>query len=205
MPDLPEPGRLAGQLAFIEAIDQLKHVLRRNLVARGNNGEEARRENTAEHSWHVSVTAMVLAEYAAQPPDVGRVVPMLAVHDIIEVHAGDTFCYDEAGNQDKAEREREAADRVFGLLPPDQGAMLRGLWEEFEAGETPDARFANAVDRFQVLLQNRRTEGGTWRIHGIGWDQVMRRMAPVRDAAPGLWPTVERVMAEARAAGHIKP
>ena len=206
MTTLPDPDRLSGQLAFLETLDQLKNILRRNLVARSDDGAGApRRENTAEHSWHIAVSAMVLAEYAAQPPDVDRVVQMLLVHDLVEIHAGDTFCYDEAGNRDKAAREREATDRIFGLLPGGQGARLRALWDEFEAGDSVDSRFANAMDRFQVLLQNRTTEGGTWRLYGLREAQVRRRMDPIRTAAPGLWPTVETTMAQAVEAGQLLP
>ena len=205
MPTSPETTRLAGQLEFIETIDHLKQIYRRNLVTGGwqDSGED-RRENTAEHSWHIAVSAMVLAEYAAEPPDVPRVVQMLVVHDLIEVYAGDTFCYDETGYQDKAQRERESANRIFGLLPKDQETALRGLWEEFEAGTTVDARFANVADRFQVLLQNRRTNGGTWRIYEVRREQVLKRMAPIHDAAPGLWPTVLEIIDKAHADGLLK-
>lgn len=204
MTALPDPARLAGQLEFIQTVDHLKNVLRRNLVAGTDDGAgDFRRENTAEHSWHIAVSAMVLAEYAAKAPDVARVVQMLVVHDIIEVYAGDTFCYDEQGNQDKAERERQSADKIFGLLPADQGARLRGLWEEFEEGASTDARFANAMDRFQVLLQNRTTNGGTWRLYGLREEQIRGRMAPIRDAAPALWPTVEGIIEQAKRDGHI--
>lgn len=197
--------RLSGQLAFIEAVDHLKNIFRRNLVAGSSDGNgDYRRENTAEHSWHIAVSAMVLAEYAAAPPDVARVVQMLVVHDIIEIYAGDTFCYDEQGYEDKAEREQASADTIFGMLPGDQGTWLRGIWEEFEMGETVDARFANAMDRFLVLLQNRATNGGTWRLYGLREKQIRERMAPIRDAAPELWPTVEDIIAQAKDNGHIK-
>lgn len=195
-----DPERLTRQIAFIETLDGLKQVLRQNLVMDGS-----RRENSCEHSWHAALMAVVLAEYAAEPVDVCRVVTMLLLHDVIEIDAGDTFCYDAAGNADKAERERAAAERIFGLLPEDTGPGLRALWEEFEAGASPEARFANSLDRFQVLFQNRNTEGGTWRIHDIARPQVERRMAPIRESMPTLWPTVQAVLDEACAAGHLKP
>lgn len=187
------------QIAFIECLDQLKLVLRQNLVM-----DESRRENSAEHSWHIATMAMVLAEYAPQPIDQLRVLKMLLLHDAIEIEAGDTFCFDVAGNKDKAEREQRAADQVFGLLPVDMGSEFRSLWDEFEAGATTEARFANALDRFQVLLQNVNTRGGTWRIHGIEKARVIQRMLPIKEGAPALWPVVERYLAEACAEGTLK-
>ncbi len=200
MPPETDPGRLDRQIAFIETLDGLKNVLRQNLVMNGT-----RRENSCEHSWHAALMAVVLAEYAAWPVDVDRVVTMLLLHDVIEIDAGDTFCYDAAANADKAEREQAAASRIFGLLPPDANARLRALWEEFEAASTPEAKVAAALDRFQVLFQNRNTDGGTWRIHDIARPQVERRMAPIREALPGLWPTVMAVLDEACAAGTLRP
>lgn len=178
--------RFLSQTAFLTEIDKLKTVLRRTLLADGS-----RRENSAEHSWHIIVTAMVLREYAIEPVNFARVLEMLAVHDLVEVDAGDTFAYDEEGNQTRASRELRAAERLFGLLPPDSGAAMRALWEEFEAFETPDARFANAIDRFQPFLQNVATDGGTWRIHHPTREQVLHRMSPVRSVLPALWPFVQ--------------
>ncbi|MCK9240449.1 HD domain-containing protein [Desulfocurvus sp.] len=195
-----ESERIEGQIAFIETLDALKGIQRRNLVMDGS-----RRENSAEHSWHTALMAVVLAEYAGAPVDVARVVTMLLLHDVVEIDAGDTFCYDEAANGHKAERERAAAGRIFGLLPPEQAAPLRALWEEFEAGQTPEARFANSLDRFQVLFQNRNTQGGTWRLHDISRPQVERRMAPIRQGMPALWPVVQAVLDDACASGDLKP
>ena len=121
---------------------------------------------------------------------------MLLLHDVVEIDAGDTFCFDAAANLDKEARERRAADRLFGLLPEDQGEGLRALWEEFEAGATADARYAVALDRFQGLLQNWHNRGGTWVEHGVPPERVLERMAPIREGAPGLWPTVLRVVEE---------
>ena len=195
-----DPTRIEGQIAFIETLDALKQVRRRNLVMDGS-----RRENSAEHSWHTALMAVVLAEYAPGPVDVARVVTMLLLHDVIEIDAGDTFCYDEAAGRDKAERERAAADRIFGLLPPETGTALRALWDEFEAGQTPEAHFANSLDRFQVLFQNRNTQGGTWRLYDIARTQVERRMAPIRQGLPELWPVVEDILDDACASGILKP
>ena len=149
--------------------------------------------------------AVVLAEYAPEGADVGRVVEMLLVHDVVEIDAGDTFAFDAAANVGKAERETVAADRLFGLLPDDGGRRLRELWDEFEEGETPAARFANALDRLQGLLMNDAPgDGGTWRIHGVTSTQVLARMAPIQSGAPALWPIVLDAVEHAVAAGHIR-
>ena len=191
--------RLKQQIAFIERLDQLKQVLRQNLVM-----DETRRENSAEHSWHIATMALVLAEYAPTKLDQLRVQQMLLLHDVVEIVAGDTFCFDIEGNQDKDERERLAADQIFGLLPADQATGLRAVWEEFEHGQTAEARFAHSLDRFQVLLQNINTRGGTWRIHGIEKDRVVQRMLPIKDGAPTLWPVVEAYLEQACAQGVLR-
>ncbi len=191
--------RLAKQLQFIMEIDQLKRILRQNLLADGS-----RRENSAEHSWHLAMMAVLLSEYAPDRVDVQRVITMLLIHDLVEIDAGDTFCYDVQGNQDKADREQQAADRLFGLLPTDQHTHLRQLWDEFEAQETVDAQFAGALDRIQPLLQNWQNQGGTWRLHNIHRDQVMQRMAPVKTGAPELWTIVQQVVDECVAVGYLQ-
>ena len=177
--------RIDQQLVFLVEADKLKNVLRRTTLTDGS-----RHENTAEHSWHLALTAMVLQEYASSPVNLPKVLRMLVVHDVVEIDAGDTFAYDAAGNATKEARERRAADRIFGLLPADLAAELRSLWEEFDAAATPEARFANAVDRIQPFLQNRETGGGTWHTHNLSRDQVLARMDPVRTALPQLWPTI---------------
>lgn len=191
--------RIQKQITFIERLDHLKQVLRQNLVM-----DESRRENSAEHSWHIATMAMVLAEHAPASLDQLRVLRMLLLHDVIEIDAGDTFCFDVEGNQDKAAREQLAADKIFGLLPPDLAREFRAIWDEFEEGATPEARFANSLDRFQVLLQNINTRGGTWRIHGIEKDRVVKRMLPIKDGAPALWPVVEAYLEAACSQGLIK-
>lgn len=191
--------RLARQIQFLREIDGLKTVLRMTSVA-----DRSRRENSAEHSWHLATMAVTLAEYAPAGVEVDRVVRMLLVHDIVEVDAGDTFAFDAAANHDKAERERAAADRIFGVLPDDTGTALRALWEEFEAGQTPDARMANALDRFAALLQNTANgDGGTWRTHAVSRDAVLRRMDPIREGLPALWPYVLEMVEQSVAAGHV--
>jgi putative hydrolase of HD superfamily len=193
-----DDSRFRGQLAFLVELDKLKLVLRRTMVI-----GESRRENSAEHSWHLGVMAMLLSEYAPGHVDLERALTMLLIHDVVEIDAGDTFVFDDAAMADKEERERRAADRLFGLLPPDQAERLRGLWNEFEACATPEARFAVALDRFHALLQNVHNRGGTWKRHGVGREQVLSRMGPIRDGAPALWPyvvrTVDEVMQEASA------
>ena len=157
--------RLEDQIAFIVEIDKLKGVLRENPTA---NGE--RRENTAEHSWQLAMAAMVLAEHANEPVDVSMVVRMLLVHDLVEIDAGDTFVYltmDASGRDEQNQREQVAAERIFGLLPPDQGAEMRATWDEFEAAQTAEARFAKAVDRLAPMLLNRASGGGSWKRRSI--------------------------------------
>ncbi len=194
-------SRLTQQIQFIIEIDKLKNVLRQTLLT-----DESRRENSAEHSWHIAMMAIVLAEYApTSDVDVLRVIKMLLIHDLVEIDAGDTFCYDVQGNQNKAAREIQAANRLFGLLPEDQGAELRSLWEEFEAQETAAAQFAAALDRLQPLLHNQQTRGGTWRIHGITRDQALWRIHPLKEGAPALWPFVQKVIEDCVAAGYFKP
>ncbi|HEY9736852.1 MAG TPA: HD domain-containing protein [Trichocoleus sp.] len=192
------PLRLQQQIAFICEIDRLKTVLRQTLLM-----DASRQENSAEHSWHLALMALTLAEYAPEGTDLERAIKQLLLHDLVEIDAGDTFCYDAAANLDKAEREAQAAKRLFGLLPEDQGEEMRSLWEEFEAQATPTAKFAAALDRIQPLLHNQRTQGGTWKKHGITRDQVMKRMAPVATGAPALWPFVLQIIEECCAAGLI--
>lgn len=194
-------SRLAQQIQFIIEIDKLKGVLRQTLLT-----DESRRENSAEHSWHLAVMAILLAEYAPSSDiNLLRVIKMLLIHDLVEIDAGDTFCYDVQGNQDKSAREVQAATRLFGMLPEEQGVELRDLWEEFEARETPTARFAAALDRLQPLLHNQQTKGGTWRIHDITRDRVMQRVQPIAEGAPTLWSLVETIIEECVAAGYLKP
>jgi putative hydrolase of HD superfamily len=191
-------SRLEQQIAFLVEIDRLKHVLRRTSLIGGE-----RRENTAEHSWHVAMIALVLAEYSNVPVDLQRVIKMLLVHDIVEIDAGDTFAFDVTGYLDKAERELVAAERIFGLLPDDQECELRGLWEEFEAGETPEARFANMADRLMPALQNYNNSGGTWREANLDRAMVEHRMEPI-SAASSVYVYVNALIDEAVAHGMIR-
>lgn len=191
-------SRLEQQIAFLIEIDKLKQVLRRTRLIGGE-----RRENTAEHSWHATMIALVLAEYSNEPIDVQQAIKMLLVHDIVEIDAGDTFAFDTVGYLDKAEREQAAAARIFGLLPADQGAELRGLWEEFEAGESPEAKFANMADRLMPALQNYSNDGGTWREANLDRAKVAHRMEPISAAAP-VYAYVNDLIDQAVAQGLIR-
>lgn len=192
--------RLAQQLRFIVEIDQLKGILRQTLLT-----DASRRENSAEHSWHIAMMAIVLAEYAPPGVEIGHVIKLLLVHDLVEIDAGDTFCYDVQHNQSKADREQQAADRIFGLLPPAQTTELRALWDEFEAQATPAAQFAAALDRLQPMLNNWQTQGGTWKQHGISHDRALHRASAIAVGAPPLWPSIQNLLAAAVAQGYLQP
>lgn len=191
--------KLTQQIQFIIEIDKLKSILRQTLLTDGS-----RQENSAEHSWHLAMMAIVLAEGAPANVDMLRVIKMLLLHDIVEIDAGDTFCYDITGNLDKVERELLAAQRIFALLPVEQGAELRALWEEFEAQQTASAKWARALDCLQPLLNNQQTQGHTWRLHGVTRSQVLHRMRAVEKGAPALWPLVEQIIEDCVAAGYLK-
>ncbi|MEG1060371.1 MAG: HD domain-containing protein [Oscillospiraceae bacterium] len=191
--------RFEKQLRFIVEIDKMKNIFRKTLIIDGT-----RRENDAEHSWHIAVMAILLSEYCKDKSvDVMRAVKMALVHDLIEIYAGDTFAYDEAGNSTKEERERDAADRLYALLPQEQGAELRALWEEFDAEITPDARYAAAMDHLQPFIHNYMTDGHTWREGKVTAAQVCKRMEIVRTETPELWGFVERVIEEYTKKGCI--
>ena len=192
--------RLQQQLAFIVEIERLKRILRRTSLVGGD-----RRENSAEHSWHIAVAAMVLAEYTNAPIDLYHVLKMLLVHDIVEIDAGDTFAFDAVGMADKEAREETAADRLFGLLPDDQSHELRGLWEEFDARSTPEAKFANLADRLLPVLQNARNNGGTWAQARLDRTAVERRLEVIDDGSATIWAYVQSVLDEAVAQGMIRP
>lgn len=193
--------RLERQIRWIREIDRLKGILRQTVIMDGS-----RRENDAEHSWHVAMMAVVLAEYAEPAGiDLGRVLVMLLIHDLVEIEAGDTFCYDAAAVAGQGERERVAADRVFGPLPDDQARGLRALWDEFDARATLEARFAHAVDRIQPVLSNLYTGGGSWLRHRVRAAQVLERIAPARDASPALHAYACRLVEQAARAGLLLP
>lgn len=193
--------RLDQQLRFILEIDRLKGVGRQSYVLGG-----ARKENSAEHSWHVAMMVLVLAEYADEPVDRARVVQLLLVHDLVEIDAGDTYIYDAPGNVSKAAREQAAADRLFALLPADQAAQFRGLWEEYEAGATAESRFAGSLDRLMPLLHNLATAGRSWHEHGVTADQVRERNLPhIEMGCRRFWRYAEEVVATAESSGFMAP
>ncbi|KJS33123.1 MAG: hypothetical protein VR64_03540 [Desulfatitalea sp. BRH_c12] len=193
--------RLKRQVAFLLEIDQLKHTFRQTLLI-----DRSRHENTAEHSWHIAVAALLFAEHGADDDfDLCRALRMLLLHDIVEIDAGDTYCYDEHGKGDQHERESRAADRLFGMLPGQQSADFRALWDEFEAAETAEARYAHAMDRFQAFMHNYATEGQMWRAHGIQRPQVVARMQPVARGAPLLWQFVRTLIDDAVNRGYLLP
>ena len=178
-----QKDRFKQQIEFILEVDKLKNVLRKTILM-----DCSRRENSAEHSWHIALTVLILSEYTKDSDvDLFRVMKILLVHDLIEIDAGDTYCYDDQGRKDQARREKKAADRIFNLLPADQALTLRELWDEFEERKTPESRFANALDRLQPFLHNYFTKGQTWQENNIKSAQVKSRMHPVEDGAPVLW------------------
>jgi putative hydrolase of HD superfamily len=188
-------ARLEQQIAFLLEADKLKAILRRTPLV-----DNSRQENSAEHSWHLALAALALTEYAPEGTDLLHALRLVTVHDLVEIDAGDTFAYDPAQYESKEARELAAADRIFGLLPHDTGAQLRGWWNEFEAMQTPSSRFANALDRLQPLLLNMQSGGGSWRSHRVARSQVLHRMHPVQLWMPAVWPfvldTINRACAE---------
>ena len=193
-------NRLEQQMRFLVEVDKMKSVYRRTILI-----DKTRRESDAEHSWHFALMAMLLAEYAdPEKVDCARVIRMALVHDLIEIYAGDTFAYDVQGNQDKRQRETEAADKLFALLPEDQAAEIRALWEEFDAMETPDGQYAAAIDRLQPFLNNYLTQGHTWGLGDVKSAQVYERMDPIRVALPEVWPFVDKMIQESIEKGYLE-
>jgi putative hydrolase of HD superfamily len=185
-------GELARRIDFLLEIDRLKSVLRRTYLVDGS-----RHENTAEHSWHLAMAALVLAPHASPDVDLVRAVEILLVHDIVEIDAGDTYIYDQEAGQHKAQLEQAAADRIFGLLPPAEGKRLRALWDEYEARDTPTARFAYAIDRLQPLLLNVASGGVAWHEHGIRHSQAAEVNGPIVHGATELWELARSLLSEA--------
>lgn len=192
--------RLLKQIEFIIEIDKLKKIVRQNIII-----GSTRNENDAEHSWHLAVMAFLLSEYAAaKDVDVLRVIKMVLIHDLVEIDAGDTFCYDEKANEDKAQREQKAAERLFNLLPADQAQEIWELWHEFEALETPEARFAACLDRLQPLLLNYHTNGHTWKKPGVTSKKVLQRNEPLRENAPVLYEYAKEIIEDSIRRGILK-
>ena len=194
-----QKDRFGQQIEFILEVDKLKNVLRKTILI-----DRSRRENSAEHSWHIALMVFILSEYSRDPDvDLFRVMKILLVHDLIEIDAGDTYCYDDQGRKDQVLREKKAADRIFNLLPSDQAATFRDLWEEFEERKTPESRYANALDRLQPFLHNYFTEGQIWQENNINSAQVKERMSPVADGAPILWNYVSSLIDDSIKKGFL--
>ena len=192
--------RLDEQLIFTAEIDKMTSVARRTLLL-----DKSRRENDAEHSWHIAVMAMLFSEYAIEKVDIGRSVQMCVVHDLVEIIAGDTFAYDAEGNMGKKEREEKAADILYAKLPEEQGRHLRDLWEEFDAMETADAKYAACMDRIQPFLHNTLTDGFTWVEGNTSREQVEKRMAIVKEFMPRVYAWMEKNIDRAIEKGWVRP
>jgi putative hydrolases of HD superfamily len=190
--------RLQKQLAFLLEIDKLKTIFRRNHISDGS-----RTENDAEHSWYFAVAALILCETAAAEIDLPRVLKMALIHDVVEVDAGDTFIYDEAARVGQKEREERAAQRLFGMLPEDQAADFLALWHEFETCETPESRFARAIDRLSAVILNYASSGKSWRLHGVSKQQILAVNERIAQGAPALWEHVRGLIEDAAARGFI--
>jgi 5'-deoxynucleotidase YfbR-like HD superfamily hydrolase len=193
--------RLAKQLRFVHEIDRLKSVLRQTTLV-----DASRRENSAEHSWHLAMMAVILGEHAPPGTDLNRVIIMVLLHDVVEIDAGDTFAYAADAELAEAHRaERAAADRIFALLPPGQAREFRAVWDEFEERRTAAARFARALDRLQPILANYHTGGGTWRSHGITADQVLVKVALIEEGSAALGGYARRLVTAAVDEGILAP
>lgn len=191
--------RLLQQIAFIKEIDKLKYILRKTKLFNSN-----RHENDAEHSWHLAMMTIILAEHANNPIDVLKVVKMLLIHDIVEIDAGDTFIYDTTKNHSNTEEELIAAKRIFGLLPAEQANELIALWQEFEEGLTEEAKFAKAMDRLEPLLQNTSNNGGTWAEFDVPYEKVYAKKKDIAKGSAFIWNYAEQLINESVAKGILK-
>lgn len=194
--------RLKKQIEFIVEIDKVKQIFRNTVLM-----DASRRENDAEHAWHMAMGAMVLAEYANDDNlDMLKVFKMILIHDIVEIDAGDTFAYADVDWREKAEKEKKAAERIFGMLPEDQAKELKEIWNEFEDAETPEAKFANAMDSFMPVLHNYRTNGLQWQRHNISRDRVIsRNRRRIEKGSTVLWNYIESIVNDAVEKGFLKP
>ncbi len=193
-------NRLEQQLEFIVEIDKVKQIYRQTYLADGT-----RKENDAEHSWHIALMAYLLQEYAVAPVDVSRVVPMVLIHDLVEIDAGDTYAYDAEGKATQHDREQKAAERIFGLLPKEQGNWCKELWMEFEAYESNDARYAHLLDNLQPLLLNDAAKGRSWAEHDVCRSQIYKRNEKVPETAPAIWEKMKEIIDSYVEKGIVKP
>lgn len=192
-------ANLLKQIEFIKEIDKVKYIQRKTRLLNSD-----RQENDAEHSWHLAMMAIVLAEYSNKSLDLLRVVKMVLIHDIVEIDAGDTFIYDTQKAHDNTAEERLASERIFGLLPSAQAAEFIAIWEEFEAGETAEAKFARSMDRLEPLLQNVSNQGGTWKEFGVGFQQVYEKKRIIEHGSTALWQYAEGLLADSVAKGILE-
>ena len=191
--------RLRQQLAFLMEIDKQKEIIRQTYLADGS-----RKETDAEHAWHLAMMCMILSEYANEKIDVPKTIMMVLTHDLVEIDAGDTYAYDQTGNQTKKERELKAADRIYGLLPEDQRKYLRALWDEFEAMETPEAKFANMLDKIQPVGLNDQSKGKSWVEHNVCKRQIMERNSNTHEGSELLWDYIKKLIEKNVEAGFIR-
>jgi putative hydrolase of HD superfamily len=191
--------RFERQITFLKEIDKIKGIFRRTRLL-----DDSRYENDAEHAWHLAVMAVILAEHAdAGRIDIPKVVKIVLIHDIVEIDADDTFLYDSSLREEKRESEARAAERIFGLLPDEQYTELRALWDEFEARETPEAKFAASLDRFEPCLQNAATKGHAWLKHGITRERATAANEHIADGSNTIWEYVKRLLAESDEKGYF--
>ena len=191
--------RLQKQIDFIVKIDEEKNILRQTHLS-----HHGRRENDAEHAWHMAIMAYLLQEYANQEVDIGRVMILCLIHDIVEIEAGDTYAYDEEAKKTQAERERKAAEHLFAMLPEDQCRMMHELFDEFEHGDTPEARFARTMDNFQPLLLNDANQGESWMEHDVARSSIDARQKKTADGSKQLYEVIESILDRHMELGHIR-
>jgi putative hydrolase of HD superfamily len=190
--------RLEKQMNFILEVDKLKSIVRQNYLMNGS-----RREDDADHSWHLALMCAILSEYANEKIDVIKTMTMVLIHDIVEIDAGDTYAYDASANTSKRERELAAADRIFHLLPADQAEEMRSLWEEFEDGNTPEAKFAVTLDHMQPMLLNAGSDGRSWKEHQVTLSQVMKRNETTHEGSETLWEYQYEIMKQQVEKGNL--